>query len=60
MMKFTPLQYNYIRSLLEPKIEELRKKWKESKDEEETDRLGDELANALRAADTIEEYYNNQ
>lgn len=56
-MKFSPDQYNFVRSLLEPKIDEIRAAWKASTDEEETERLANELVTARRAADTLEELF---
>lgn len=59
-MQFTPAQYNWLRSLYEPKIEELRKAWKEATDEEEKLKIEDEYVIAQRAADTLETLYFNQ
>lgn len=59
-MQFSPMQYKFIKPLLDQKINELRAAWKASKDEEQTNELGNQLAIAQRAAETIELLYLNQ
>jgi hypothetical protein len=59
-MKFSPIQFRLIQSLLLPKIDELREAVKAEQDEDKKWELEHQLAIALNTAGTIEGYYLNQ
>lgn len=54
----TAAEFNLLKSLVLPKIDEIRTAWKASTDEEETNELGYQLSIASRAWDSIERAYD--